>query len=80
MRKMLKQVHNPDAYCPRKIAGMLCIAAGIVIILTKVVYFMCTGIQIPFEGRGQFLVGTGAGLLGITTVDGLIQNRQTKQE
>ncbi len=55
--------------------GAICIIAGIAVILMKVIFFMFTEVQIPFDGRGQFLVGTGTTLLGITSFDGLINSK-----
>ncbi len=61
-----------EQYCLRRISGLICLVAGVVVILTKVGYFMFTGVAIPFDGRGQFLVGTGAALLGLTSFDNLL--------
>lgn len=63
-------LHNKEnKICIRKLAGIICISAGILLMFTKTIYFMATDIMIPFDGRGQLLVITGAGLLGLTTID-----------
>lgn len=80
MKNILKVKTDENSYCLRKICGIICVLSGILIILTKVIYFMITEIQIPFEGRGQFLVGTGAALLGITSIDNIFINKGKNKE
>ena len=74
---MLKERTNPNRLCARKLCGMICICAGIAIMFTKVIYFIVTEQTIPFDGRGQFLIGTGATLLGITSFDNVLNKKET---
>lgn len=71
---MFKERTNNTKYCLRKISGFICILAGISIMASKILFYMITGDAIPFEGRGQFLVGTGAALLGSTSLDPILGN------
>ncbi len=72
---MLKERMNPNEICLRKISGLICLISGILIIFTKLIYYVVTGDMIPYSGRGQFLVGTGAALLGLTSFDGLLTKK-----
>lgn len=71
---MLKD-RNTEKLSIRKVMGAVCIAFGILIMLTKILYYIVTGDVIPLDGRGQLLVVTGAGLLGLTTLDGFVKGR-----
>ncbi len=78
MKESFKQKCDGDQICLRKVIGALCAAAGVLVILFKVFWFAFTGVQIPFDGRGQYLVGAGCILLGATGFDGLISSFSRK--
>ncbi len=70
MKRAFKERTDPDRYCLRKIMGAVCMCAGILTIFGKIAFYMVTRDEmIPLDGRGQFLVATGATLLGITSFD-----------
>lgn len=77
---MLKERTDPNRYCLRKISGIICIASGVIIIFSKLIYFYSTGNTPMLEGRGQFLVATGATLLSITGFDPIVERVSTKDK
>ncbi len=78
MKTLFQEREQPNRVCLRKLAGAVCIIFGITIMLIRVIYYIVEKEVLPIEGRGQFLVGTGATLLGITSFDGVLANISNK--
>lgn len=79
MVQLFKDGIDNQKICLRRISGAICIISGILIMFIKIIYFMATETMIPLDGRGQFLVASGAALLGITSFDGLLRGKDKNE-
>jgi hypothetical protein len=76
---MIREDTSQSKYCVNRVMGVVCISAGIIIMAVKFIYFIQTNTEIPMNGRGQFLVGTGASLLlGKAAIDKFTSSRKEK--
>ncbi len=71
MKKLLSERTDDSKYCIRKICGFICIIAGVLFMFSKLIFYFITREIPPLDGRGQFMLGSGILLLGVTSFDGL---------